>query len=259
MRAIPVLGPVIISIVAILGRAQDNPRFDVTSVKVNKLEPRQREYKFGCANGDFVSRGLNLRPTLVWAFDLKAYQFAGLPPWVDSADAIFDIEGKAGTSLTENQCKLMVQALLADRFKLVTHREPKEISIYALVIAKGGPKFKPASGDQQTKVTVNGTPARIAAQPGATKAPGGWSMEQLINILSAPAFTGGRPIFDRTGLEGLYQFSLDFSQTGQGGQPLTDAPDLFTALEQQMGLRLEERKEPVQMLVFDHLESPDAN
>ena len=255
-KAIPVL-----ALLAILGQAQDLPRFDVTSVKVNKLDPRQRQVEFHCANGDFLSRGLNLRSTLVWTFDVKAYQFSGLPAWVDASDAIFDIQGKTGAAVSEEQCKLMVQSLLQDRFKLATHRESKQLPIYALVVAKGGPKFKPATGDQQAKITINGTPARIAGPPGAAKPPAGWTMQQLINILSVPAFTGGsgRPLFDETGLQGPFVFDLNFAMVGPNGQPLSDAPDLFTALEQQLGLRLEDRKEPVQMLVFDHFEKPDAN
>ncbi|HEY4360652.1 MAG TPA: TIGR03435 family protein [Bryobacteraceae bacterium] len=255
----------LLSAFAALSSAQEAPRFDVTSVKLNKLDPRQRQLSFGCSNGDFVSRGQGLRSTLLWAFEVKPYQFSGLPAWVDSSDAIYDIEGKSASPVTEDQCKLMVQALLADRFTLATHREAKEIPIYALVVAKGGPKFKLASGDQQTKVTVNGSPVRVAGPPAAAKdakAPsGGWSMQQLANFASNPLFLGppGRPVFERTRLEGSYQFSLDFSVAPPGRAPGGDAPDLFAALEQQLGLKLEDRKESAQMLVFDHFERPDAN
>jgi len=246
--------------------AQDTPRFDVTSVKPNKLDPRQVRRDFGCsANGRFVSLGQGLRLALLWAYDIKAYQFAGLPDWVDSADARFDIEAKTEKPVGQDQCRLMVQALLADRFKLVAHREPKAIPVYALVVAKNGPKFKKSTpGGSDARITVNGSPVRVATAPGTPsdqikEIPKGWSMQQLAAFLSNPMFVGARPILERTGLEGLYEFSLDFSFSPPGAPPLTDAPDVFAAVQDQLGLKLEDRKEDVQMLVIDHLERPDSN
>ena len=149
--------------------AQDIPRFDVTSVKPNRLEPRQTRLEFGCsANGRFVSFGQGLRLALLWAYDIKPYQFAGLPAWVDSADARFDIEAKTEKPVSQDQCRVMVQALLADRFKLATHREAKALPVYALVVAKNGPKFKKATpGGPDAKITVNGSPVRVGVPVGA--------------------------------------------------------------------------------------------
>lgn len=90
------------------------PAFEVTSVKFNKLPPRERNIEFGCSpGGRFVSTGLSFRRVFFWAFDMKPFQVAGLPGWIDSADAIFDIEAKAAAPVTEDQCRLMVQKLLA--------------------------------------------------------------------------------------------------------------------------------------------------
>lgn len=246
--------------------AQDIPKFDVTSVKPNRLDPRQTRPEFGCStNGKFVSRGQGLRPSLLWAYDIKPYQFAGLPEWVDSADARFDIEAKTENPVSQDQCRLMVQALLADRFKLSVHREPKALPVYVLVVAKNGPKFKKATpGGPDAKITVNGSPVRVGIPMGAPadqnkERLNGWSMQQLANFLSTPMFVGGRPIFERTGLDGLYEFNLDFSFSPPGVPLVSDAPDVFAAVQDQLGLKLEDRKEEVQMLVIDHLERPDAN
>jgi uncharacterized protein (TIGR03435 family) len=190
---------------------------------------------------------------------------AGLPEWVDSAEARFDIEAETPAPLSEDRCRLMLQALLADRFRLAAHRESRTIPVYELVVAKHGPKFKqPASGDSGSRVsiTVNGTPMRFGIPRGAPKdaasANSLWSMQRLADFLSAPPFTGGRPIMDRTGLRGAYAFSLDFSTLSPGG-PRGDAPDAFEAVQDQLGLKLEDRKEPIEVLVIDHLERPDPN
>jgi uncharacterized protein (TIGR03435 family) len=248
--------------------AQEAPKFDVTSVKPNRLAPRQTRPEFECSpNGRFVSFGQGLRRALLWAYDIQAYQFAGLPDWVDSADARFDIEAKTEKSVSQDQCRLMVQALLADRFKLSVHREAKALPVYVLVVAKNGPKFKKATPNgPDAKITVNGSPVRVGIAPGTPsdqikEIPKGWSMQQLAGFLSTPMFVGGRPIFERTGLEGLYEFNLDFSFSAPGAPPSDApvAPDVFAALQDQLGLKLEDRKEDVQMLVIDHLERPDAN
>src|SRR5215471_694313 len=86
-------------------RGQDLPRFEITSVKPNKLDPRSAQLDFGCSeSGRFVSRGMGIRQSLLWAYDLQPYQFAGFPEWLDSKDARFDIEAKAEGPLTQSVC-----------------------------------------------------------------------------------------------------------------------------------------------------------
>src|ERR1700680_1841296 len=124
LKKMAVLGGLVM---AAFVRSQDLPRFEVTSVKPIRLDSRRCGSEFSCAEaGRFVSRGRGLRPSLLWAYSLQYYQLAGLPQWIDSADAVFDIEAKADGPVTQEQCKLMLQSLLADRFKLVGHRERRD-------------------------------------------------------------------------------------------------------------------------------------
>jgi uncharacterized protein (TIGR03435 family) len=143
----------------------------------------------------------------------------------------------------------MVRALLADRFKLAAHRETREVPVYALVVARNGAKLKRATDQENGPgFTINGTPMQMFDRKLT-----GWSMQQLTQALGIANL--GRPILDRTGLEGIYRITLSFSQRN------TDAEgtDVTTALEEQLGLKLESRKEAVEMLVIDHLQRPDPN
>jgi len=255
------------SLAAALASAQP-PSFEVASVKPHKYVPGERRVvEFGCApNGRFVSLGQGLRTSLLWTFDIrnKPHLLAGLPSWVDTTDALFDIEAKAATNVSEQQCREMYQTLLADRFHLVYHREQREIPVYALVVAKSGPKMPQASDSDPSpesgvKLTVNGS--RVGAAPGAsaqdTKPPKGWTMETLATFINLGQ---DKPILDRTALAGLYKITLSYGVSFAPGVPTgTDDPELSTALQEQLGLKLEERKEPFSVIVIDHLERPDAN
>ena len=163
--------------------------------------------------------------------------------------------------VTEDVCKLMAQTLMGERFKMVAHRESREMPVYALVVAKKGPKLKLASEEDSTgnRIVMNGRPMGTpAGTPKDFKAPG-WSMENLVDFLRIAV---DRPVVNRTGLDGLYRINLNFSISNPNPnyEPPPDAgPDAKTALEEQMGLTLESAKAPVETLIIDRLEKPDAN
>ncbi len=186
------------------------------------------------------------------AYGVDFSQIVGAPQWVQ--DHFYDIEGK-GPAGDEKQCKLMLQGLLADRFNLIAHWDENPISVLALVVAKGGPKLKRvAPEDQQPNgpgFTVNGAP--VAMYSPQLK---GWSMEQLVHALNITAITQlGERVVDLTGLDGIYKVSLRFTQDGRQGP----APDVRTALHEQLGLALENRKVPVERIVIDKIRMPDPN
>src|SRR5262249_31401877 len=138
----------------------------------------------------------------------------------------------------------MVQSLFLDRFKLVVHRETKEAPVYLLTIAKSGIKVHEGGG-----VKLNGS-----IQIGPSGKPDwadGWTMSDAATYLSN--YTD-RLIVDRTRLTGRYGISLDFSLSGTD-----DRPSIFTAVQEQLGLKLEAGKAPIEMLIIDHIEKPDAN
>src|ERR1700733_10419914 len=121
--------------IASLGQTPAAPKFEVTSVRPYKpVAGQPRHLDFGCSNGRFVSLAQNLRTAFFWAYNARPFQVSGLPKWIDANDAVFDIEAKAAGPVSEDQCKLMFQTLLADRFKLTLHREVKELAAYALVV-----------------------------------------------------------------------------------------------------------------------------
>ncbi len=239
------------------------PAFEVTSVKPYQ-SGQIPSLELTCAKGRFVARGSRLGPTLWWAYDIKPNQVVGSPDWVESAysKSFYDIEAKTSGPVTEAQCKLMVQSLLADRFKLVTHRELREVSVYALVVAKNGPKMRKVTEDDTSpgiNVKVDGRPMGVP-RGGATRPPG-WSMDYLADFLAIAQL--GRPIVNRTGLEGAYKISLDFSTSFPRQPdyipPFDAGPDIRDALREQLGLRLDNAKALVPQLFIDHIEKPDAN
>jgi uncharacterized protein (TIGR03435 family) len=144
----------------------------------------------------------------------------------------------------------MTRTLLTERFKLTMHRETREVPVYALVIAKNGPKLKKAATDGDDGLSVNAH-GYVAKQT---------SVELLARQLQAQV---GRIVLDRTGLAGAYDFKLEFTpqralgNAGDGSEPA--GPTIFTALQEQLGLKLESSKAPVEIVVIDHVEKPSEN
>jgi uncharacterized protein (TIGR03435 family) len=184
---------------------------------------------------------------------------AGVPAWADS-DA-YDIEAKVAPSdlpafhkLLPMQRNPMLQSILADRFHLKVHFETRTLPAYALVVSKSGPKLKQVE------------PGTL---PSGLKDPGGINMSRneikgtgvsMVPLRDVLQMQLGRAIVDRTGLTGRYSFTLQFTpaQASSDAQPEA-APSIFTAVQEQLGLRLEPVKAPVQVLVVDHIEKPSEN
>jgi uncharacterized protein (TIGR03435 family) len=149
----------------------------------------------------------------------------------------------------------MQQSLLADRFKLKTHYETKEMPMYELVPAKSGPKLSkaPSSVTTAAQFSIGNSMIRSKAM----------TMDVLTQILESRPEIGGRLIVNKTGLSGLYDLSLKWAPTtanvGGASTPDADGPSLFTAIEEQLGLKLVPTKGPGQVLVIDHIERPSEN
>jgi len=144
----------------------------------------------------------------------------------------------------------MMRNLLAERFQLKVHREAKEVPIYALVVAKGGPKLKESPSDASATGFVRATDKglHMEAKRG--------TMEKLAAQLST---TAGRPVLDKTGLTGNYEYALDWFPANRIAPPNSDVPSMFTALQEQLGLRLESATGLQEALVIDHAERPSQN
>jgi uncharacterized protein (TIGR03435 family) len=151
----------------------------------------------------------------------------------------YDVVAKAedGVRLTQEELQPRLRQLLEERFKLTLHRETKDVPGFALVVAKGGPKLRKRSGSLDPPIIY----------PGGLRS-GDWSMESLAWGLSRPL---RQPVVNETAIEGAFDIELTYTGDADTNSPL---PSIFTALREQLGLRLEPRKVPVEILVIDHLE-----
>jgi uncharacterized protein (TIGR03435 family) len=223
------------------------PGFEVASVKPSQAGRETIE----TSPGKLTMRNVTLISCLKWAYGLQRYPIvdtgAGLG-WVGSER--YDIVAKAEGAAPDDQLKLMLQALLADRFRLAIRRENRSIPVFALTTAKGGPKFHESEGEGKTELKP--LPAGVVARFA--------TMADLANLLAGRVET---QVVDETGLKGRYDFRIDVSSFV--GDPTTPGPVqdmaavLVTALKEQLGLRLESKKGPVEMLVVEAAARPSEN
>ena len=251
-----------------LGQAQDadssfRPAFEVASIKPDPI-PLQN-ISIGKPGGRLVARGIFTRFLIALAYDVREFQVLDGPSWITREQ--YSIDAKPGDNpkdpifsvyLTKRQkeddeFKLRIQSLLADRFQLRIHKETRETQVYSLVVAKNGPKFKESR--------FNESDAEKGRLPGLKMRPNelaGTSVEirLLAETLSRQL---GRNVIDKTGLNGEYDFDLRWApEVGDGDSP-PDGPSVFTAVQEQLGLKLESSKAPVDAIVIDHIERPSAN
>jgi uncharacterized protein (TIGR03435 family) len=157
----------------------------------------------------------------------------------------YDVIAKVSPDASKEQRMLMLQALLAERFKLVVHRESKELPIYKLVAGKDRPKFRAVDDDGSAPETGSGGGHQIKAHH--------ISMKLLAATLQGWI---GDTVVDATGLTGLYDLNLDFNVDESTS---SEGPTVFEAVQQQLGLKLEAGKGPVEVVVIDHVEKPSVN
>jgi uncharacterized protein (TIGR03435 family) len=229
--------------------AATRPAFEVAFVKPTPPERQNHLRQDYCPDGGrFAAGGVPVFWILKYAYRLKDYQISGAPAWLNAFDSAYDIEGKPSGPVTDDQCRQMVQSLFADRFKLAVHTEMRESPVYLLTIAKNGPKL-PKGGGDGGGVKINGS-VQVGAGGVSTWADG-WTMPALAGYLSDWV---GRLVVDQTGLGGAYGITIDFSRTDND-----DRPSIFTAVQEQLGLKLDAGRAPVEMLVIDHIEKPGDN
>lgn len=244
--------------------------YEVASIKPNKADDGR--IMFRNAPDGFTANGATLKFLIEFAYNLKDFQVSGAPGWAESEK--YDIDAKmdeatieAFKKLTREQSiaqrRLMLQSLLAERFKLKVSHSSKEAPIYALVVAKNGPKLT------QSADSASG-PAGTIARGQFRFAPGelnavGMLLSNLADQLSREV---GRQVVDKTGLQGRYDFTLhwtpDAPAGGPGGPgdappPDSSGPSIFTALQEQLGLKLESQKGPVETLTIESIEKPSEN
>lgn len=254
------------------------PEFDVVSVKQDKSGTGMMRLM---SNPDgFSATNVSAKLLIQVAYGIREDLISGAPGWADTAR--FDFEAKvAGTDvdnlkkLSQEQRRSMLQPALSDRFKLKVHNETKQLPVFELVVAKGGSKLKEAtSGDTYASgiqgVDGKGHAGMMRMRPGEVTGQG-VPIATLVNLLATQLH---QTVIDKTGLGGIYDLDLTWApdqesgpmfKGGDGPQQKSDTgldstgPSIFTALQEQLGLKLQSTKGPVETLVVDHIEMPSEN
>jgi uncharacterized protein (TIGR03435 family) len=248
------------------------PEFDAVSIKPNKSGD-VRGGTHPSPGGRFTATNVTTKTLIEWAYQIRDFQLSGEPGWVDTEK--FDVAAKADGNprydFLQPTLETMFQTVLADRFKLAVHRVTKELPVYSLVVAKSGPTIRPVDEGNRPEVPTAQNPCRFLrpmqfGQLTAEKAP-----------LSALAFMlitfTGRTVLDKTDLKGSYSYTLDWTKYLQPEpstagadrsvpivfDPASIEPAIASALEEELGLKLEAGKGPVEMIAVDHVERPSEN
>jgi len=243
--------------------ATPTPNFDVASIRPNTTSSDGHHHIYSdSAESHFRTVNLSIKDLIQFAYGLPDSQILGGPAWVDSA--MYDIDAKSDAAVdaqlkalpsadARHQKQQMVQALLAERFGLKTHEETRQLPIFNLVVAKGGIKFEPKDNVGNTVDTGRN---RLHVS----------GMQNTVAILARElAQVMGRVVVDKTGVSGSYDLKLRWTPDNApppliNGAPDPDPPpDIFTAIQEQLGLKLESAKGPVPVLVIDQIDRPTEN
>ncbi len=240
--------------------SKDQPAFEVASIKPGDPMSQQPSLTLP-SRGRLTAENMSLKRLIGFAYNKRPVEISGGPGWIDSQK--YNIEAKAGNAAAIPsgpaglaQMRSMMQALLADRFMLVVHREMKEQQVYDLVVAKGGPKLKKAANTSASDQGLHGGSGQVTGIAAPISLLPGF-LAQLLE----------RPVTDKTELTGKYDFTLTWTpdpnerQDGAEHAPPPDpsGPSIFTANQEQLGLRLASVKLQVEVLVVDRAEKASAN
>ena len=239
--------------------------FEVASVRLNKTGTRGGSMDFSKGGERFTATNMPLGALVLVAYNVTVRQLSG--PGASLSEK-YDIAAKAEHAVSADEMLHMLQALLVDRFKLVVRQETKEVPVYALTIGKGGPKLR--QGDPPER---EGATPRTPSHAGGTEPRSGHlifkneSMSDFAWALSRTAGIGDRVVVDNTGLKGNYDFELTFERDSRppAGADVREpairlqGPSIFSALQEQLGLKLESKKAPIEFLIIDYVEKPSEN
>jgi uncharacterized protein (TIGR03435 family) len=226
--------------------------FDAASIRPTASNMRTSSRRFG--NGRLIAQGETLQDLIRYAFDLDESRLIGGPAWMN-ADR-FDIVAKSNATIPDADLKTMAQNMLVDRFSMKMHIETRNMPVYAMVLARAdgrlGPNMRP-EGDGAASAGGAGGTARGVSRGGPTMTFTGTTAW----LASALTSTAGRPIVDRTGLNGVYEITLSGTpaEARTNDDPAQRAPDVFEVVRD-LGLKLEPTRAPIDVLVIDSAEHP---
>jgi uncharacterized protein (TIGR03435 family) len=249
---------------SIPGRAQSSHlrQFEVASVK-QRTDGTSASACCLAAGGRLNIKNQRVSNVIAFAWTMKYYQLFGGPSWLESDR--FDIEAKTEGNPSQDEMKQMLQSLLEQRFHLKVHKETRQLPVYTLTLAKGGSKMQTFKEGDCMKYDPS-TPAS-ASTPTEPRdfcgfnilRQGRWNASGITiqQVTSALGDITNRPVIDKTGLSGLFDVHMEYPEDELS--PDSPGPSIFTAIQSQLGLRLESAKGPATVLVIDHVEKPSAN
>jgi uncharacterized protein (TIGR03435 family) len=245
---------------ATLSNAQDKPArltFEVASIKSAKAGARGGGIKALPGGQEYTAQNVPVKLIISLMYKVPIRQITGGPAWLDTD--LYDIEAKADHSYSLDDLHIMFQNLLADEFKLKFHKEVKEGPVYALLVDKSGLKMKVNKSPEDYNIPIARGRDGVAI---GTRVPMQYFCWWLGQVLQRDE----RPVIDRTGLNNNYDFTLSFAPELPPNFPkenlppgILARPPIFDALKQQLGLKLEAQKGPVEYYVIDHVERPASN
>jgi uncharacterized protein (TIGR03435 family) len=257
-------------------QAPGNPAFEVASVKPNKSGDPTFSYFDAAEPGRYTAVNVSLRTLLREAYELQNFQLAGGPSWQQSDR--FDIVAKGQGDLPPAQTLLMLRTLLAERFNLIVHHETQQQAVYTLMVARSDGRLGQHLHQSEVdcipphRPLANDGPLEVGQQCGFWYTPGGHALGRAVTLDEvAVGLSGavGRVVLNRTGLTGTFDLDLDFTLSRSSGiadaattrrpAPADSGASIFTALQEQLGLKLESTKGPVDVLVIDHAEQPSPD
>lgn len=246
---------VVAGIAAVLGAsciaAQPPSAFEVVSIKRN-LTDGDRPMRTSLTAGRFVYPNTTVIGLIRTAFGIKSFQISqGWPGWLSTER--YDIVGtiKSAETISLAQLRPMLQRMLEDRFRLKIHRETSEMPVYALVVTRSGPKIRVNTGADGLQQRISGEAGML--QMKCVKV----SMAYFANALESQFESQfGRKVVDRTGLEGDYDITVSWAMDQSGDSP---GPSIFTAVQEQLGLKLEAEKDLVESIRIDSVDRPSKN
>jgi uncharacterized protein (TIGR03435 family) len=241
--------------------ADAHPSFEVATIKPSKPDDQRKAFLVQGRRFKIINQPLTA--ILSFSYDVQAKQIIGLPPWADTDKYDIDAEPDGEGAPSGKQWKAMLQKLVTERFKLTFHQDKRELSVYVLSVAKGGPKLTKSEGDP------NGLPGLFFRGKLGDLGVRNANMGDFTGLMQQAVLD--RPVLDQTEITGRYDFTLvwtpDDSQfAGMGAKippaPADDGkapPNLYTAIQEQIGLKLDATKAPADVMVVDHVEKPSEN
>ena len=239
--------PALLLITALVAFAEP-PQYEVASIKPNAAPDSPFAFRIQ-PDGALAATGITLKRLMMTAYNVQDFRITGGPDWVSSRR--WDLQAKPNRAASPDQVRQMLRTLLEDRFQLHSHSEKRNLPVYELAVDRKGSKL-PSVKDGETKPDVRVSTGSIQL----TRATSATFASQLSYAL-------GRPVIDKTTLSGEFDFVLKWTpEPGEDAGPAASTPDgpsIFTAIPEQLGLRLKSARGPVEVIVIDAVQTPSAN